>query len=104
MKNYIFVDENNVVQICSAGGKITGGNEVDNIPAEVWSCPQSYIYTNGQFSANLGYVPPPEELSPADRLSEMENKVLAYENRISGIETAIGKLKNAYSPERFGIT
>ncbi len=89
MKNYIFVDENNVVQICSAGGKITGGIEVDNIPAEVWSCPQKYKYIDGVYADNPDYVAPSEEPTEGDDLAAI---AIDHEFRLTMLELGITEL------------
>ena len=92
MKNYIFVDENNVVQICSAGGKITGGIEVDNIPAEVWSCPQKYKYIDGVYADNPDYVAPSE---PIGDIALLRAQIEAETDRREFIEDCITEMAAA---------
>ena len=61
MLNQIKIDENNVVQLCSIGGYIEGGIDVDAIPNEVMRCPAKWLYVGGKFAPNEAYVEPAEE-------------------------------------------
>lgn len=58
MVKQIKTDDNGVVQMCSIGGKIEGGIDVDFIPDEVMKCPSRWIYKNGSYAENPDYQPP----------------------------------------------
>ena len=61
MVKQIKIDENNVVQLCSIGGIIKGGIDVDTIPDEVMACPAKWKFENGKFVPNEAYTEPAEE-------------------------------------------
>ena len=61
MLNQIKIDENNVIQLCSIGGFIEGGIDVDTIPDEVMRCPAKWLYVGGTFAPNEAYTEPAEE-------------------------------------------
>ena len=58
MVKQITLDENNVVQMCSIGGLIEGGINVDDIPDDVMNCPSKWKYVDGEFVENPDYVEP----------------------------------------------
>lgn len=55
MVKQIKIDGNNVVQICSIGGLLEGGIDVEDIPDEVMECPAKWKYVNGGFIVNEEY-------------------------------------------------
>ncbi len=61
MIRQIKIDDNNVVQLCSIGGIIEGGIDVDEIPNDVLKCPSKWKFENGKFRANEAYIEPAEE-------------------------------------------
>ena len=61
MIKQIKIDENNVVQLCSIGGYIEGGIDIENIPDEVMRCPAKWKFENGKFVPNESYTEPAEE-------------------------------------------
>lgn len=61
MVEQIKINENNVVQLCSIGGIIKGGIDVDAIPDEVMACPAKWKFENGKFVPNEAYTEPAEE-------------------------------------------
>ena len=61
MIKQIKINENNVVQLCSIGGIIKGGIDVDAIPDEVMACPAKWKFENGKFVPNEAYTEPAEE-------------------------------------------
>ena len=58
MVNQIKTDENGVIQMCSIGGRIEGGIDVEIIPDEVVECPAKWVYSDGKYSENPDYQPP----------------------------------------------
>ena len=58
MIKQIKTDENGVIQMCSIGGKIDGGTDVDFIPDEVMKCPAKWVYSDGNYAENPDYQPP----------------------------------------------
>ena len=64
MVKQIKIDENNVVQLCSIGGYIEGGIDVEDIPQDVMRCPSKWKYVDGEFAPNEAYVEPPEPVIP----------------------------------------
>ena len=61
MVKQIKIDNNNVVELCSIGGIIEGGINVDEIPDEVMHCPAKWKFENGKFTPNEAYNEPAEE-------------------------------------------
>lgn len=61
MIKQIKIDDNNVVKLCSIGGIIGGGIDVEEIPDEVLKCPSKWKFENGKFVPNEAYVEPAEE-------------------------------------------
>ena len=61
MVKQIKIDNNNVVELCSIGGIIEGGIDVDEIPDDVLKCPSKWKFENGKFRANEAYDEPAEE-------------------------------------------
>lgn len=61
MIKQIKINENNVVELCSIGGIIKGGIDVDAIPDEVIACPAKWKFENGKFVPNESYTEPAEE-------------------------------------------
>ena len=61
MIKQIKINENNVVELCSVGGFIEGGIDVDAIPDEVMRCPAKWLYVGGKFAPNEAYAEPAEE-------------------------------------------
>ena len=61
MVKQIVIDDNNIVQICSIGGLIEGGIDVEEIPSEVMLCPAKWVYKGGKFEPNDAYVEPTED-------------------------------------------
>ena len=61
MLNQIKINKNNVVQLCSIGGIIEGGIDVEDIPDEVMACPAKWLYVGGKFAPNEAYAEPAEE-------------------------------------------
>lgn len=61
MIKQIKIDDNNVVKLCSIGGIIGGGIDVEEIPDEVMTCPSKWKFENGKFVANEAYAEPAEE-------------------------------------------
>ena len=76
MVKQITVDEKGVVVCASIGGYIPGGIDVDEIPAEVMSCPGKWTYKDGEFSGNPDYTPPEEEVIPTIEELAQENKLM----------------------------
>lgn len=58
MIKQIKTDENGVIQMCSIGGKIDGGTDVEFIPDEVMKCPAKWVYYDGRYAENPNYQPP----------------------------------------------
>ena len=61
MVKQIKINEDNVVQLCSIGGIIEGGIDVEEIPDEVMACPAKWKFENGNFVPNEAYTEPAEE-------------------------------------------
>lgn len=61
MIKQIKIDDNNVVKLCSIGGIIEGGIDVEEIPDEVMFCPSKWVYEGGKFEPNEAYAEPAEE-------------------------------------------
>lgn len=61
MIKQIKINEDNVVELCSIGGFIEGGIDVEDIPDEVMACPAKWLYVGGEFIPNEAYVEPAEE-------------------------------------------
>lgn len=61
MIKQIKIDDNNVVKLCSIGGIIGGGIDVEEIPDEVMACPSKWKFENGKFVPNEAYAEPAEE-------------------------------------------
>ena len=61
MTRQIRIDDNNVIQLCSIGGIIEGGIDVEDIPDAVMHCPSKWKFENGKFRANEAYTEPAEE-------------------------------------------
>ena len=55
MVKQIKINEDNVVQLCSIGGIIEGGIDVEEIPDEVMTCPARWLYEGGNFVPNANY-------------------------------------------------
>ena len=58
MVKQIKIDDDNVVQICSVGGLLEGGIDVEDIPEEVMECPAKWVYEGGKFVQNKNYSEP----------------------------------------------
>lgn len=69
----ITVDDNNVVQVCSIGGYIEGGIDVDNIPEEVMACPHKWCYADGVFAVNADYKEPTAAPTQEERMAALED-------------------------------
>ena len=78
MIKQIMVDENNVVLCCSVGGFIEGGIDVDDIPAEVMSCPQAWKYEGGEFVVNEGYKDANISAAKAEKVEESKEKLAEW--------------------------
>ena len=61
MIKQIKIDNNNVVELCSIGGIVEGGINVEDIPDKVILCPSKWKFENGKFLANEAYIEPAEE-------------------------------------------
>ena len=61
MVKQIKIDNNNVVELCSIGGIIEGGIDVEDIPDKVMLCPSKWKFENGKFTSNEVYNEPTEE-------------------------------------------
>lgn len=61
MIKQIKIDDNNVVKLCSIGGIIGGGIDVEEIPDGVLKCPSKWLYEDGEFVPNEAYTEPAEE-------------------------------------------
>lgn len=61
MVKQIKINEDNVVELCSIGGFIEGGIDVEDIPDEVMACPAKWKFEGGDFAPNEAYVEPAEE-------------------------------------------
>lgn len=61
MIQQIKIDDNNVVELCSIGGIIEGGIDVNEIPDEVKVCPSKWKFENGRFTPNEAYAEPAEK-------------------------------------------
>ena len=61
MIRQIKIDNNNVVELCSIGGIVEGGINVEDIPDKVILCPSKWKFENGKFLANEAYIEPAEE-------------------------------------------
>ena len=86
MVKQITVDEKGVVVCASIGGYIPGGIDVEEIPAEVMSCPGKWTYKDGEFSENPDYVPPKEEPS----FEELQEEInLDTDYRLTCLELGI---------------
>ena len=94
MLNQIKIDENNVIQLCSIGGFIEGGIDVDAIPDEVMACPAKWKFEGGKFTPNEAYVEPAaeEELTLGDvALAVAELAETAASDKLE-VEMAIAEL------------
>ena len=69
----ITVDENNVVQVCSIGGYIEGGIDVDEIPNEVIHYPNKWKYIDGEYTENTDYKEPTQEPTQEERVAALED-------------------------------
>ena len=61
MVKQIKIDDNNVVKLCSIGGIIGGGIDVEEIPDGVLKCPSKWLYEDGEFVPIEAYAEPVEE-------------------------------------------
>lgn len=61
MVKQIVIDDNNIVQLCSIGGLLEGGIDVNEIPNEVMACPVKWKFESGCFAPNDAYVEPTED-------------------------------------------
>ena len=61
MVKQIKIDNNNVIELCSIGGIIEGGIDVEDIPDAVMLCPSKWKFEDGKFRANEAYIEPAEE-------------------------------------------
>lgn len=61
MVKQIKISEDNVVELCSIGGFIEGGIDVEDIPDEVMACPAKWRFEGGNFAPNEAYAEPAEE-------------------------------------------
>lgn len=61
MVRQIKIDGENVVQLCSIGGIINGGIDVEDIPDDVMLCPAKWKFGDGKFYPNEAYTEPAEE-------------------------------------------
>lgn len=61
MVKQIKISEDNVVELCSIGGFIEGGIDVEDIPDEVMACPAKWRFESGNFAPNEAYAEPAEE-------------------------------------------
>ena len=58
MVKQIKIDNNNVVELCSIGGIIEGGIDVEDIPDKVMLCPSKWKFENGKYTENEDYKEP----------------------------------------------
>lgn len=58
MVKQIKTNENGVIQMCSLGGRIEGGTDVEFIPDDVLKCPAKWVYSDGRYAENPDYIPP----------------------------------------------
>ena len=94
MVEQIRINENNVVQLCSIGGIIEGGINIENIPDVVKACPAKWKFENGKFVPNEAYTEPAEEeeLTLADvALAVAELAETAASDKLE-VEMAIAEL------------
>ena len=94
MVEQIKINENNVVELCSIGGIIKGGIDVENIPDVVKACPAKWKFENGKFVPNEAYTEPAEEeeLTLADvALAVAELAETAASDKLE-VEMAIAEL------------
>ena len=75
MVKQIKIDDNNVVKLCSIGGIIGGGIDVEEIPDEVMACPMKWKYVDGEFIPNEGYIEPVIPDTPTVEDLIRENKI-----------------------------
>lgn len=75
MVRQITLDENNVVQMCSIGGLIEGGINVDDIPDEVMNCPEKWKFEGGRFAPNPNYIEIDINDIKASKIAESKDKL-----------------------------
>ena len=73
MKGQIVIDEQNTVTCVCIGGKLIGGIDVDDIPPEVISCADKWIYKDGKFDENPNYAD--SELQTAKEIKIVDSKI-----------------------------
>ena len=83
MIKQIKTDENGVIQMCSIGGKIDGGTDVDFIPDEVMKCPAKWVYSDGNYAENPDYQPP-EAAAPEITTTELAIALAELAEMITG--------------------
>lgn len=76
MIKQIVIDENGIIICSSIGAYIEGGIDVDDIPDEVFTCPQKWKYSEGKYIENLDYAPNMESLNEAKIRKITESKVI----------------------------
>ena len=81
MVKQITVDEKGVVVCASIGGYIPGGIDVEEIPAEVMSCPGKWTYKDGRFEPNTGYVDNELQLAKEAKITESKEKLAEWLSR-----------------------
>lgn len=88
MVKQIKIDNNNVVELCSIGGIIEGGIDVEDIPDKVMLCPSKWKFENGKYTENEDYKEPQLDInsvkerkieeSKAQLAEWLENHPMAY--------------------------
>ena len=78
MIKQIKIDNNNVVELCSIGGIIEGGIDVDAIPDEVMACPSRWLYVEGKFIPNEAYAEVDFEEAKNAGIAESKEKLAEW--------------------------
>lgn len=85
MVKQIKTDENGIILMCSMGGRIVGGIDVEFIPDEVMKCPARWVYSDGSYAENPDYIPP-EPPAPEITTTELAIALTELAEMITGGE------------------
>ena len=78
MKGQIIIDEQTVVICVNIGGKLVGGIDVEDIPAEVMACPSKWVYEDGGFAPNPNYSAINIDEVKASKIAESKEKLAEW--------------------------
>ena len=78
MVKQIKIDNNNVVELCSIGGIIEGGIDVEDVPDKVMLCPSKWVYKRGKFAANTNYSDGSLDDAKASKIAESKTALAEW--------------------------